>query len=360
MALGSLNELDLRHETELVKAALLYADRVTLASPKALLLATVASFGAVDRRTRLDAMAALISEMDPGADVTEMYQRLRRRRRLTLDQRAKLRTIEQILEEGVDSLVETIEGMLTDAGAEELSLGIERGVVELHGLGPGGSPDYAPPWEEMIASIQQIVADSVASDAATFPLFDDGAGGLLRAMLDEGKISDARSRRPIEAGIAGHLLTGLEAFPDADMDVILDVRQRLRAPLINFRAALAHASLEFASEAWDADFQREVEDLHRRQIAPAVEALRQTLDELKVRPTLLRMASSKEGAAGIATLGLTAANLAGLAPNIVYAVSASAAIVTAASETSQRRRIRRQAVGNGFYFIYQASRELGK
>jgi hypothetical protein len=39
-ALTALGELDLRHETQLVKAAVLYADRVTLASPKAVLLAS--------------------------------------------------------------------------------------------------------------------------------------------------------------------------------------------------------------------------------------------------------------------------------------------------------------------------------
>src|SRR5690348_15062834 len=59
-----LGELDLRHETQLVKAALLYADRVTLASPKALLLASAASLGLMGRRERLDAMAELVQAAD--------------------------------------------------------------------------------------------------------------------------------------------------------------------------------------------------------------------------------------------------------------------------------------------------------
>jgi hypothetical protein len=45
-AVTSIDALDLRHETQLVKAALLYADEVTLASPKALMLASLAAFGA--------------------------------------------------------------------------------------------------------------------------------------------------------------------------------------------------------------------------------------------------------------------------------------------------------------------------
>lgn len=43
-AITDMHELDLRHETELVKAALLYADRVTLASPKVAYMASIASF----------------------------------------------------------------------------------------------------------------------------------------------------------------------------------------------------------------------------------------------------------------------------------------------------------------------------
>ena len=59
--------LDLRHETRLVKSALLYADHVTLASPKALLMASIAGFGAGDRHARMDATAELMSVMENGS-----------------------------------------------------------------------------------------------------------------------------------------------------------------------------------------------------------------------------------------------------------------------------------------------------
>jgi hypothetical protein len=69
-AVSQMHLPDLRHETRLVKAALLYADRVTLASPKALLLASAASLGVGDRRSRLDALAELMSGLDSGQGAT--------------------------------------------------------------------------------------------------------------------------------------------------------------------------------------------------------------------------------------------------------------------------------------------------
>ena len=87
--------------------------------------------------------------------------------------------------------------------------------------------------------------NSVSASAQTFPLFDDDAGNMLRLMVKEGIVTDPHAARAAEAGIAGRLIGGLEAFLNADMDVILDVRARLQAPLVRFRSALAQASTEF-------------------------------------------------------------------------------------------------------------------
>lgn len=357
IALGQLDVVDLRRETELVKAALLYADRVTLASPKALLLAKLTAFGAADRRARLDAMAELMSEtVEGGAEAARSYRQLRRQARLSLDERRKLAGIERILEQGRQGINEAVEGMLTAAGAGELALAMEQGSVELHGL---GADDYL---DTVVESVVTLLADTVAGGTRTFPLFDDGAGDLMRSVLEAGNISDSRSRRATEVGIAGQLLAGLEAFPSAEMDVVLDVRRQLQGPLAGFRAALAEASGHFATEAWDAEFAREVEDLHRCLIAPAIEELRVTLDDLGARGTLLRVASTKEGAVGIATLGLTACGALGFSdlPAVLYGASVPAVAATGATEALERRRIRRQAAAESFYFLYQAGQQLGR
>jgi hypothetical protein len=64
-----------------VKAALLYADRVTLASPKVAFMASIASFTTLDPRQRIEAMAELMGVLDDGRDAARLYADLRRRRR---------------------------------------------------------------------------------------------------------------------------------------------------------------------------------------------------------------------------------------------------------------------------------------
>src|SRR5688572_7923890 len=79
-AITDMHELDLRHETELVKAALLYADRVTLASPKVAFMASLASITTLDDRQRIKAMAELGGLMDNGQEGAQLYAELSRRR----------------------------------------------------------------------------------------------------------------------------------------------------------------------------------------------------------------------------------------------------------------------------------------
>lgn len=353
--------LDLSHETQLVKSALLYADHVTLVSPKALLLAGVAAFGSGDRRARIDATAQLIGMLDNGQEAAELYQKLRRRRRqLSPHERRVLRRLEQTLETSSEELVDTIDDMLAGAGADEIAQAMGAGLVDIHTLGQEHA-DADSYMDNVIEQMTDLLRDSVSASAQTLPLFDDGVGDLLRAMVKEGMVTDPHVAGAAEVGIAGRLIGGLEAFPNADMDVILDVRERLQAPLVRFRSALAQTSAEFASAAWDESFAREVEDLYRRRVAPALLEVEEALSDLGVRSTLLRLSSGKETVATVAaTLGLAAAGDISNAdlPALLYGAPAVAATVAGAAEALQRRPIRRAAGRNAFYFLYEGNRLL--
>lgn len=353
--------LDLSHETQLVKSALLYADRVTLVSPKASLLSGIAAFGSGDRRARIDGTAQLIGMLDNGQEATELYQQLRRRRRhLSPHERRVLLGLEHVLDASSEELVETIDEMLGNAGAEEIAQGMNAGLVDIHTLGQEHA-DADSYMDDVIEQMTDLLRDSVSVTAQTLPLFDDGAGDLLRAMVKEGIVTDPHVARAAEVGIAGRLIGGLEAFPDADMDVILDVRERLQTPLVRFRSALAQASTEFASAAWDESFARDVDDLYRRKVAPALLEVEEALSDLGVRATLLRLSSGKEAVAAVAaTLGLAAAGDISNAdlPALLYGAPAIAATVAGAAEALQRRPIRRAAERNAFYFLYEGNRLL--
>ena len=362
-SLTTSSDIDIRHETQLVKAALLHADRVTLASPKAQMMAGIASFGTLNRRGRMDLTAGFVGKFNE--DAARQYQELRSQRDLSSPERRLLRLIEKHLEMGSEQVSASVEEILEIAGAGELARAMGAGLVDIANLSTE-EVDLSPAAAEaIIGEMTELLRSSVSATDRTFPLFDDGAGNLLRAMISEGKLIDAHRLRAAEAGIAGRLIAGLEAFPDAEMSVILDVRERLGDPLVRFRSALARASAEFASAAWDESFAREVEDLYRREVAPALLEIKEGLIELGVRPTLLRLASGKEAivasaAAGAAMLGLAAATGVTHAdlPQLLYGPGGIAAVVAAATEARQRGATRGQSVHNAFYFLYQAGRDL--
>jgi hypothetical protein len=206
-----------------------------------------------------------------------------------------------------------------------------------------------------------LLTDSVRTSARTFPLFDDGAGGLMRAMVDEGKVIGPQTGRSTEIGVAGRLLGGLEAFPFAAMDELVDVRERLARPLTRLRAVLARASVQFESAAWDEQFAREADDFYRREVSPALADVAEALEELGARPTLLRVVARKETvAAAAASLGLAAANAQfGALPDLIFGAPAASIVAAGAAEALERRKSRRAAAANSFYFLYAANRELG-
>ena len=359
-ALSGTSDIDIRHETQLVKSALLYADRVTLASLEALMLASIASFASADPSGRAAFVAGFVGDLNEAS--AKQYGELRQRRDLSPQERRLLKLMDKKIAEASDEMSATVEELLANAGAGELGSAIQAGLVDIHDLSAAEESDLSPSAIDLTVNrMTELLRESVSGSAETFPLFDDGAGNMLRAMVEEGKLADAHKPRAVEAGIAGRLIGGLEAFPHAEMDVILDVRERLRDPLVRFRAALGRASTEFASAAWDEGFAREVDDLYRREVAPALLEINDGLNELGVRPTLLRLTSSKEALiATAATLGLAAAGGVGHSelPQLLYSAPGAGAIAVSVGEARQRRKIRGEAQQNAFYFLYQANRNL--
>ena len=96
---------------------------------------------------------------------------------------------------------------------------MKEGLVTIHALGGENATDDTF-LDVIVQGMADLLAESVSSTAQTLPMFDDSAGGLLRAMVEERKVSDPHRSRAAEAGLAGRLIGSLEAFPDAEMSVV--------------------------------------------------------------------------------------------------------------------------------------------
>ena len=74
-----------------------------------------------------------------------------------------------------------LEELLDDAGAGVLAHALELGVLDLHDLGIDQA-DETNFRDTVIGGLADVLAESVGAAACTFPLFDNDAGDLLRAM----------------------------------------------------------------------------------------------------------------------------------------------------------------------------------
>jgi hypothetical protein len=165
----------------------------------------------------------------------------------------------------------------------------------------------------------------------------------------------------LEGTLATSLLGGLEGFPDASIDVILDVRERLELPLTRFRSAVAEAARELSRDD-PSDLDAAIADLRKRVVAPAIAEIQEELEALNVRSTLLRVASNPLTAGTFAaqlSLAVGAGGTGGLAA-LVRSLLAAPAVATMAKEADYRSTKKRTLRLRPYWMLHEAGVELRK
>jgi hypothetical protein len=188
------------------------------------------------------------------------------------------------------------------------------------------------------------------SDPCVVPLVGD-ADSYLR-------MPDNSAGATLEGSIAAGLLGELEAFPDASIDVILDVRERLAASRINFRAAVIEAARELAGAGQSHEVAPAlIRDLRVRRIDPAVQAIREDLEALGARRTLARVASDVRTVAattGWLSMGTASAtDLAGIGA-LLAAAPLAPAVAAAAKEIQIRQEVDADLRQRPFWMLVEA------
>jgi len=260
------------------------------------------------------------------------------------------------LRQSARELEGVVEQKLEEAGAAELAMAIETGVVEIDLLGfdeMSEEDDFDIVLEHVISLMER----TVSSSSTSHPLFDGSASGFLRAMVDEGAVSDVALGPATEIGLARALIANLEAFPQASMDVVLDVRGRLRDPLVRFRVAVDAMSRETRETPLGPAFESEVRSLYRIKVEPALLEIRELMDEMSVRPTLARAASTGLPPAMISFL--VGAGL-GASDWIKLGSLGGMAVGAVAKEYLKRRDLTGSARSNEVFFLYAADAALAR
>lgn len=384
--------VDLRGLADLIKPAVLYADRVMIHSPTAALLQAVTEFAELTHPA--DQLAAIIEvarqaptalplDFDPeAAEGLEAFLRMSPQqkavfRRLT-DAGDQLSALDEMVA-GISRIWEeqmpgVIEQILEGTGSSDLIAAIRAGAVEVAPLGgrtptdhlsqtviaattPQADREPDPMFDGFLETIVEVVSGSTG-----FPLLDPDAVGLVQSMERESVVvfGGSTAARSSEVDAATRFMAYLPYFSQMPLDEVLDLRGELRPPLARFRNEMVKLSRDFARPI-DQSFVADVEDAWRQRVAPALADIREALAE---HGLLREVASVARGdvarlfseAGGV--MAASHANLVSLSDFVTVAAAAAVpALHTLGKAVNERLDARRDVQKQGFYFLHKLDEE---
>jgi hypothetical protein len=362
-----------QHDVRMVKAALLYADRITLVSSQ-----TATTFELIrldwDSLTREQQREALVEyfRSERGARYVDpviadsvrtdldKYLRLTSRSRIALSrkQRQHVQMFERYLDGQRETMSNYYRTRAEQTGITELADLQRRGLLEIYKFEHDLEDHEACAYEfadTLIAAIESL---------SSYLMFDDDAAAVIRERLAELETMPTEQSivRARETGFAADLLDRLPNLENATVSEIVQLRDELRAPLTRFRAAMVAFSKREGAEPWTEDFLREAESVFRSEVAPSVEELDQKLHDTGFVTELFnRLTSTGLPGSGVSAIGVGLTPASEFYKAILFA--ATLGVVTIASARLAFRDYKEKLAAiqrTEMYFFYKASRELGR
>lgn len=360
----------LDRDLNLIRAGLLYADRVELLSPSALMLGGAASL------SDPSALIALLNQLDANtlahlglkgnpanfqAVLLQLQATMRlsreQKRSLTTAQRSALAEVHSRLEESVSQPATTAKlgSMLEEAGAPELVEALESGVLSVRT--DIGASDPEVMFERYLDALRTALVSPT-----TNLLVDDEVASVARALIESGQVSPNQlavaraSRARSGAGLISHL----PAFPGADVTSVLSARAELEAPLGRYRSAVSELTERMKLGPFEEGHGDEIADFWRDEVRPTVESLRADLSVSGLaRDAALNVASDTKALAsgGAVFFGL---DWGAEVPTMGAAMAGVAATtVKAAADAYKGRQQRREdAKSHGMFYLFELDRRL--
>ncbi len=387
-------EVSLEQELRLVKAGLLYADRVKLYSLTASMMRMVLRLGDIAPKQQLEFLQKVIPYITSKKDAKELlaflrrYKKSLRNKHPSRDELALRAQLQKLVAEQWSNVRKTAIEMEKKAGVDSMDRAVQSGLLELHTFegtdndemvlefmtdciaGASQSPLLTHRVSEMSKRNDNMIREFVegvsraVSDGSTYPLFDDLTRELVKASIDEEQIavSESAVHRGRHSGLAGHLLERLPLFDQASVDEILDIRRELDKPLTRFRGAMIKFSEEIKSAYWDEDFSSDAEKVFYRDVKPAILDIEEAVKSNNYLAALLRKFVDKPVVVPAGSVfSVLMSQLSSLPDEVALSlgigISSAAIVFDAYKDWKQKKQAIEQ---NHLFFYYQAQKRLSK
>jgi len=266
-------------EIELVKASLLYADKVLLFSIIPTLIYSLPEMAD-------DFDEDLISQQEISKIKDNVTKELIGNVQNTEDFEKRLKDIQPILkdkntnlESAVRDELDRVSNRMSDTflsawndfkinlGVNKYDPAIKSGLLEIYSLSKTEIPDN------------------------TFPLLDENITKLFKHNKEERKIqiTETELEKLTQISFAFDIFKRLPNFNKATISEILDIRESLEKPLIRFRSAMIDISENIRYEPWNENFKNDVEKQFRKIIEPSILEIE---EECKTNKYLLELVNT--------------------------------------------------------------------
>lgn len=352
----------------MVKAALLYADDVVLASPHTALLLKFNRVvqGSFDQQLRFVADVVDSSSVPPptaemgqyisrGRDLIREYLSLRAFGPLDGRTLLRIRELRPSLQEFLQRTQANYVQYLSASGVDELGIALGAGLLQIHDLA-GLRPGPLPAVEDLTAGFFDFIAGCFNPSAMRVPLFDATTSIIARDMMARGTVEQVSLIDGTEVALAASWLGDLPGLPEVPMEVLLEIRDRIQDSRTRFRGAVAAAAADVSGAAFDPPFGGECERLYRELVAPAVREVEDRLSDRSVTSLLKKVVLDPSVVPAALAFGFQA--MAGSLERALLC-GLGAKVVTALLKERQRRsQADSEARSNEFFLIYDAREQL--
>jgi hypothetical protein len=371
-------------ELDLLKAALLYGDKVTLLSPVTTMFLRVEGLQRFSPREQIELMRRVAPILMPAEEVPAFQSGIEEVDDFLHSTARGGSAGQQLLQAGLlqkfapvqRMLSEAVQEITDDAGIDQLARARAKGLLQIESADPGDAMDLlvscilsaklAESGERNEDShtdrIVETFVDKLSkhlSSGREYLIFDEPIANLTESAIREGLFTPAKgpAGRCAQAMTASGLMGRLPMFPTATVDEVIDIRAELAPSLTQFRSAMVTISKSFSSAPWETDFEDKVHNAWVESVLPAVESIDASV---KDNSSLLTLATGITGAANTAYPGLAivGTGLVGHVGAVAIAGGALAGIAPILQAVRDRKKADSEIRMQPFYFLYAADEAL--
>jgi len=354
----------LEHDLQLIKAALLYADKVEVCSPMGNLIHSINSVRKLAKSSSFpDKIKLLDKILEYNFGRPELANFLKALK--LLDSKKHLNKDEILIKK---KFVKEIDKIYVDFQQKDFEMSEGDQIKDILRLYENGLIDYyffnvekENINEFLLEQFSNFISKAI-NDPYSYALLDDLSGRFIDTQISSGvlKISPSDIEKNKQVSLASHLFERLPNFDLASIDEIIDIRTELSSYLTKFRASMIELGDQIKNSPWSGEFVKDTEKIFRKNIQPSIAEIEEVIKTKTYLKALVSRFSEKSYHLPIPVFGITVAGQISnyeLLSIIVDAVILGSNLIDVFNQLEKEKLNIKQ---NQLFFYYRAKTILSK